>query len=131
MSLLAGPTCSGRTIASHPINSGFYVFRPSQPLFDYYMGLMQVEHKFEGRFPEQDMFNYAHRREGNMPWHSLQWTWNVNWPGVRDYEAGIKSFHGKYWDPKRGNDPTLMKMWMENMEVLKAFYRERESRRLT
>lgn len=108
------------------LNAGFYVFRPSQPVFEYYIGLLQVENKFSGRFPEQDMFNYAHRRSGNMAWRPLEWRWNVNWPTVRDYKAGVKSFHGKYWDKKRGNDPTLTNIWDERMDVLEKFYRERE-----
>ncbi|KAK3942117.1 glycosyltransferase [Diplogelasinospora grovesii] len=78
------------------LNAGFYVFQPSSLLFEYYMGLFHIENRFNGGFPEQDLFNYAHRRSSNMPWRSLQWTWNVNHSTVRDYEAGVKSFHAKY-----------------------------------
>ncbi|KAH8880884.1 nucleotide-diphospho-sugar transferase [Thozetella sp. PMI_491] len=104
------------------LNAGFFVFRPSEALLDYYLGVLEIENRFPGKFFEQDLFNYAHRREGNMPWRSLQPTWNVNWPTGKDYDAGVRSFHGKYWDPKRKHDPFLLKNWQERMVALRAFY---------
>jgi alpha-N-acetylglucosamine transferase len=109
------------------LNAGFFVLRPSRALFEYYLGLMQIEGRFGGGFVEQDMFNYAHRRAGNMPWKSLQWQWNVNFPGVRDYKAGVKSFHAKWWDRSKNNDPDLRDIWWDTWESFRKFYRDKET----
>jgi alpha-N-acetylglucosamine transferase len=108
------------------LNAGFYVFQPSMAMFDYYTGLLRIENRFEGRFPEQDLFNYAHRRDGNMPWRSLDYKWNTKWPTGRDFEAGVRSFHGKYFDSKKKHDPGLRKIWIDRLEELEAFHEERD-----
>jgi alpha-N-acetylglucosamine transferase len=99
------------------LNSGFFVLSPSTTLFGYYLSLLKASvgpARFSGRFPEQDLLNYAHRWNGNMPWKQFaDWRWNVNWPTKRDWEAGAKSFHAKYWEPKGsgGHDDMLWEMW--------------------
>jgi alpha-N-acetylglucosamine transferase len=109
------------------LNAGFYVFRPSTQLLDYYMGLLQLEDRFDGQFAEQDLFNYAHRREGNMPWRSLHWTWNVNWPSAKDYHAGARSLHGKYWGSRETHDPELWHIWKDRYDDLKAYHRDKKA----
>lgn len=109
------------------LNSGFFVLSPSTTLFNYYLSLLKASvgpARFSGKFPEQDLLNYAHRWNGNMPWKQLvDWRWNVNWPTRRDLEAGARSFHAKYWEPKGtgGHDDVLWEMWQQkkrNMEKL-------------
>lgn len=80
------------------LNAGFFVIRPSKDLFAYYESLLRVDGKFDPTFPEQNLLNYAHRRDGPMPWAPLGWRWNMNWPTMADFEGGARSFHAKYWD---------------------------------
>jgi alpha-N-acetylglucosamine transferase len=55
------------------LNCGFFVFSPSKVLFSYYASLLSLPGRFDPGFPEQNLLNYAHRREGNMPWKALVW----------------------------------------------------------
>ncbi|KAK5141576.1 hypothetical protein LTR04_002549 [Oleoguttula sp. CCFEE 6159] len=70
------------------LNCGFFVFTPSKELFAYYMSLLAIKDRFYPAFPEQNLLNYAHRKEGNMPWSHLWYGWNMNWPTVKDLEGG-------------------------------------------
>ena len=81
-------------------NAGFFVVRPSQDLFQHYLNVLQCEGRFRKNLPEQNMFNYVHRPEGNMPWTQLEPTWNVNKPNMSDYQHDIKTLHMKWWHPK-------------------------------
>jgi len=69
------------------LNCGFFVFTPSKVMFDYYVSLLRAPGKFDSGFPEQNLLNYAHRREGNMPWKVLWYGWNVNWPTENDWRG--------------------------------------------
>lgn len=108
------------------LNCGFFVFTPSKVLFDYYMSLLQLPGRFDPGFPEQNLLNYAHRRDGNMPWTPLWYGWNVNWPTERDWRGGARSFHAKYWDGDPSHDPVLKAIWREQRAEMEGFYRGRE-----
>lgn len=69
------------------LNCGFFVFTPSTALFEYYLSLLKAPGKFDPGFPEQNLLNYAHRRDGNMPWKLLWYGWNVNWPTEKDWRG--------------------------------------------
>lgn len=105
------------------LNSGFYVFAPSVALFDYYISLLKIPDRFNPTFPEQNLFNYAHRRDGNMPWALLNWRWNMNWPTMRDMQAGAKSFHAKYWDDDSTHDQALKRTWEMQRAEMEGYYR--------
>lgn len=111
---------------SNYLNCGFFVFTPSLVLFNYYMSLLKLEGRFDPGFPEQNLLNYAHRREGNMPWKPLWYGWNVNWPTEADWRGGAKSFHAKYWDGDPSHDPFLKTMWREQRAEMEGFYRGRD-----
>ncbi len=108
-------------------NVGFFVFAPSTELFDYYMSLLALPGRFDPGFPEQNLLNYAHRRDGNMPWTDLHYSWNMNWPTVRDYEGGAASFHAKFWSNDPTHDPTLKAIWQKQRVEMEAFQRGRET----
>lgn len=82
------------------LNAGIVVFKPSRELFEYHMSLTTpvAETRYNGRYPEQGLWGYAHRRNGNMPWTQLHWKWNINWAVYEDVEAGVASIHTKYWN---------------------------------
>lgn len=105
------------------LNAGFFVFRPSKELFGYYESLLKLEGRFGQQFPEQNLMNYAHRLEGNIPWQRLNWRWNANWPTVKDMDAGARSFHAKYWDSDQGHDQTLKNIWTSLRWEMEGFYR--------
>lgn len=104
------------------LNAGFFVFAPSQPLFEYYVSLLKIPGRFDPAFPEQNLFNYAHRADGNMPWQELSWRWNANWPTMRDLEAGVRSFHAKYWDGDDSHDPELKALWRGQRREMEGYY---------
>jgi len=108
-------------------NTGFFVLAPSTEIFAYYAGLVSdVANKDKlggAEFPDQDALNYAHRRDGNMPWRRLGAQWQANWPTKRDWEAGVKSFHAKYWDGDPSHDVVLREEWERVRDEMRVFYR--------
>jgi alpha-N-acetylglucosamine transferase len=112
------------------LNCGFFVFMPSQVLFDYYLSLLKLPGRFDPGLPEQNLLNYAHRRDGNMPWKALWYGWNVNWATEKDWHAGVRSFHAKYWDDDPGHDPFLKAIWREQRAEMEGFYRGRDGVRV-
>jgi len=68
-------------------NGGFLLFTPSKVSFDYYLSLLTLPGRFDTGFPEQTVLNYAHTRDGNMPWKPLWHVWNVNWPTEKDWRG--------------------------------------------
>jgi len=105
------------------LNSGFFVFTPSRQLFAYYVSLLKLPDRFNPTFPEQNLLNYAHRRDGNMPWNTLGWRWNMNWPTMRDLEGGAHSFHAKYWDDDPTHDPELKSIWRMQRVEMEGYHR--------
>ncbi|RDW76140.1 hypothetical protein BP5796_06961 [Coleophoma crateriformis] len=99
------------------LNAGCMVFRPARDLFEYYLRLAQLKDRFPGRTPEQSLWSYAHRRDGNMPWTQLHYDWNVNWATWNDSLHGIASLHSKFWeldhDPKLRDFALSIKWKME------------------
>jgi alpha-N-acetylglucosamine transferase len=112
------------------LNCGFFVFTPSKVLFDYYLSLLTLPDRFDPNYPEQNLLNYAHRRDGNMPWKPLWYGWNVNWPTEKDWAAGAKSFHAKYWDDDPSHDMFLKAIWREQRAEMEGFYRGRDGGRV-
>lgn len=85
------------------LNAGFFVMKPSLKLLNHYLSIMTVPHRFVPEFPEQNLFNYAHRSEadgGNMPWQLLDSQWNLYYPTLLDLEGGVASLHEKWWVPE-------------------------------
>ena len=77
---------------------GFFVYGPSRDLYQYYMSLLNSSQTFEPTFPEQNLLNYSHRSNGNMPWRRLHYSWNMNFPNVEDLMGGAASLHVKFWE---------------------------------
>ncbi|KAF2106641.1 hypothetical protein BDV96DRAFT_558783 [Lophiotrema nucula] len=86
-------------------NGDCLLYKPSKELFNYYVSLATLKAKgSHGAYPsEEPLWNYAHRRKGNMPWTQLHWKWNIDWVSYKDYEAGIASLNVKYWDIPEGD----------------------------
>lgn len=50
------------------LNAGIFVLQPNLELLNYYLSLTDTPDRFDPKLPEQNLLNYAHRPEGNMPW---------------------------------------------------------------
>ena len=98
------------------LNSGFFVFQPSLEMVSYYLSLLELPGRFKPNFPEQNLLNYAHRRDGNMPWTTLGNTWNIHYPLMADLKGGVKSLHEKWWSPENKDLQPWMESWRWRME---------------
>ena len=107
------------------LNAGFFVFEPSLTLLSYYLSLINTVNKFNPEFPEQNLLNYAHRGEGNMPWQQLGNTWNIHYPTVDDLHQGAKSLHEKWWDPENKDLQSYLETWRWRME---GYFEARDAR---
>ena len=114
--------------AAEYLNSGFFVLAPSTQLFDYYMSVLAIPDRFPPGLPEQNLLNYAHRPEGNMPWQPLWHGWNVNCPNEDDFYGGAKSFHDKYWTGEHPHDTMIKAVWARQRVEMERFYAERDDR---
>ncbi|KAH8687567.1 nucleotide-diphospho-sugar transferase [Tricladium varicosporioides] len=114
-------------------NAGFFLLRPSTQLFNYYISLFGLKgDRFDTRYPEQNLFNYAHRQSGNMPWSRLSHIWNIVLPNMRDVKMGVKSVHAKCWGEGNELQPLpegLRKMWWSKKEEMERFYLKREPKK--
>ncbi|KAF2646744.1 nucleotide-diphospho-sugar transferase, partial [Massarina eburnea CBS 473.64] len=83
-------------------NAGFFLFSPSAILHTYYTSLASnsSSKKFRTDCPEQNLLNYAHRKDGPMPWTTLDSKWNIVLANKNDVEKGVVSVHMKWWNGK-------------------------------
>ncbi|EME88017.1 glycosyltransferase family 8 protein [Pseudocercospora fijiensis CIRAD86] len=105
------------------LNAGFFVFEPSMELLAYYISLTDTPGRFEPELPEQNLLNYAHRRNGNMPWIQLDTKWNMHYPTVQDLEGGVATLHEKWWEPMYADLRPYLESWRWRME---GFYEGRD-----
>lgn len=130
--LMAGN--SGPSEIEHPypaprgnrLNAGFVLLKPSIQMFDHYMSVASIEGRFPGGSPEQDLWNYVHRRDGNMPWKQVNPDWTVNTPIYNDYAHGVASFHEKYW--KCDRDTKLRDVLIRSRWKMEGYFDARDLR---
>ena len=78
-------------------NGGFFICAPSQRLFRHYKKILEIPQRFNSDLMEMALLNYAHRKDGPMPWGRLPNTWSIRNPNWRDVEGGVASVHEKWW----------------------------------
>jgi len=78
-------------------NGGFFVCAPSQRLFRHYKEILDTPESFNSSLMEMALLNYAHRKDGPMPWARLPNTWSIRNPNWRDVQGGVASVHEKWW----------------------------------
>ncbi|KAJ9627229.1 hypothetical protein H2203_003691 [Taxawa tesnikishii (nom. ined.)] len=98
------------------LNAGLFVFKPSFEMLSYYISLINIPDRFNPELPEQNLLNYAHRREGNMPWTTLGNTWNIHYPSMNDLMGGVRSLHEKWWAPVNQDLGPYLESWRWRME---------------
>jgi alpha-N-acetylglucosamine transferase len=107
------------------LNGGFWLVRPDTALFAYYLRILEIPSRFDSSFMEQGLLNYAHRREGNMPWRAFEaGRWNVNWPSSKDAAYGTATLHDKFWDPANEEwiDRKLVEMWWRMQGAMEGYW---------
>jgi len=100
------------------LNAGFFVLKPDLKMLDYYLSVLNIENRYDSTLMEQNLLNYAHRREsegGNMPWTQLSTEWNIHYPSITDVKGGVKSVHEKWWAGKE-DIRSWMTAWRWRME---------------
>lgn len=108
------------------LNAGIFVLQPSLDMLNYYLSLTDTPHRFPPKLPEQNLLNYAHRPEGNMPWKHLATNWNMHYPDVSDLEGGVASLHEKWWLPVYPALTPFLTSWRWRM---KGFHEARDALR--
>ena len=105
-SYLADTTAGAAGPTGPMMNGGFFALRPNEPLFRYYAALLDAPHSFDSQFMEQALLNVAHRRDGPMPWSSLDaGLWSCNWPTPADLDRRCRCLHDKFWEGGREGGP--------------------------
>jgi len=104
-------------------NAGFLVFAPGPEIYEYYMWLANHTDRWEAIWAEQNLYNYAHRKPGNMPWMRLQDEWNVFRPSELDMLRGVKSVHGHLWE--EGYKGRRRDIWQRSYDEMTWFYGNR------
>ncbi|CAL5874783.1 uncharacterized protein PFLUO_LOCUS9085 [Penicillium psychrofluorescens] len=106
-------------------NAGVIVLSPSTELFKYYIAVLGRTELFDGFWPEQNLLNYVHRRDGPMPWGSLDLLWHLPGPTAADFEAGMAILHCKFWNPN--SDPCQQSAVSRRWEM-QGYWTGREER---
>jgi alpha-N-acetylglucosamine transferase len=78
-------------------NAGFFIFAPDLKLYSHFQEILTHKGRFDPKYPEQNLLNYAFRREGQMPWVEMEGSWHIRFPSVHDKESGVASMHDKWW----------------------------------
>ncbi|KAG9664132.1 nucleotide-diphospho-sugar transferase, partial [Aureobasidium melanogenum] len=78
-------------------NAGFFIFKPDVKLFSHFQKILTLKGRFDPKYMEQNLLNYAFRREGQMPWIEMEGSWHIRFPSVHDKESGVASMHDKWW----------------------------------
>ena len=75
---------------------------------------------------EQNLLNYAHRRDRPTPWRDFDYRWTSTYPTYKEYELGAAGLHEKYWREDRGDawlgQDKLREMWLRDREDMEGFY---------
>jgi hypothetical protein len=90
--------------------------KPSLDMLNYYISLTNTPNRFDPLLPEQNLLNYAHRPEGNMPWRHLDTKWNMHYPTAEDVKGGVFSLHEKWWKPVHVELQPFLESWRWRME---------------
>lgn len=104
-------------------SGGFFLCQPSIAMFKYYLTIAKITDRFNSNAMEQGLLNYAHRREGPMPWTDIYYKWTTTWPSMKEYEAGAHSLHEKWWDEKLFLDLDLRKLWYIARGEMEGYHR--------
>lgn len=107
------------------MTGAFFMLKPDKRMFAYYQDLIKHPGKFDMNRIPAGLFNWAHRKQGPMPWKAFKpGKWNVNHPGKQDVDGGAASMHTKFWDEanKGWLNPQLSDMWFRIQGQMEGFW---------
>ena len=79
------------------LNAGFLVIHPSQEMFDHALRVASIENRTRGDSPENALWEYIHRKDGNLPFSHLKDHWVMNSPNNGDLTHDVHAVHEKFW----------------------------------
>ncbi len=112
---------------SNYFSGGVFLAQPSIELFNHYLSVAEIEDRFDSNAMEQGLLNYAHRKDGPMPWAEVNYIYTTTWPSMKEYEAGAHSLHEKWWDLGIELDLDLRKLWFIAKGEMLGFHEAHES----
>ena len=112
---------------SNYFSGGVFLAQPSIELLNYYLSIAEIEDRFDSNAMEQGLLNYAHRKDGPMPWAEVNYIYTTTWPSMKEYKAGAHSLHEKWWDLGIQLDPDLRKLWFIAKGEMLGFHEAHES----
>jgi alpha-N-acetylglucosamine transferase len=104
-------------------NAGFFIFSPNPKLFEHFKKILSIEGRFDPKYMEQNLLNYAFRRAGQMPWTEIEYQWHIRFPSIKDKEAGVASMHDKWWSAHM--DKKLQPYYTSVRWKMEGFYEAR------
>ncbi len=113
------------------MSAGFMVLQPSVELFNHYMSILKIENRFEPSAPEQNLLNYAHRRDGPMPWTEITYTWTTTSPSMAHYKAGAASLHEKFWLLSTPMENEMRNLWFTARDDMYAYHKPSDHHQLS
>ena len=90
-------------------------------MFEYYISVLNIEGPFDTSMMEQNLLNYAHRRDRLMLWRDFDYRWTSTYPMYKEYELGAAALHEKYWREDRG-DAWLGQVKLRDREDMEGVY---------
>ncbi|KAL4905026.1 hypothetical protein BDW74DRAFT_168151 [Aspergillus multicolor] len=105
-------------------NAGFLLYIPNARLLQYYKCLLTKPELWSYGFLDQDLLNYAHHREGRMPWQQLHSSWHRNHPLDDHFNNNIASLHVKWWEGSP-ETPAINAYARQKWREMKSFWKKR------
>ncbi|KAF2181786.1 glycosyltransferase family 8 protein [Zopfia rhizophila CBS 207.26] len=106
--------------------AGFFMLRPNKQIFNYYTALLDIENRFNPKYMEQNLLNYAHRWNGPMPWKELAYTWNIRSVNDNDIEKGVASMHEKWWEEPLSGSKKVKDIFTSMRHQMEGYYQARD-----
>ena len=102
--------------------AGFFLLQPSKELFNYYTALLDIPMRFDPKYMEQNLLNYAHRWDGPMPWKEIAYTWNIRSVNDNDLDKGVVSMHEKWWEKPLSDSQRVKDIFQKVRWKMEGFY---------
>lgn len=103
-------------------SGGFFVVQPSLLMYNHYLTISKIEGRFDSNSMEQSLLNYAHRKDGPMPWNEILYLWTTTWPSRKELQAGAATLHEKWWDQSLRLDPAMRQLWLNAKADMYLYY---------
>ncbi|KAJ4298233.1 hypothetical protein N0V90_006132 [Kalmusia sp. IMI 367209] len=84
-------------LQSSSFSAGFFLIAPDRQIYEHFLSVMGLFHRFDPFTMEQSLLNYVFRRDGQMPWRELHWKWSATWPNEKDLQMEVVTLHEKLW----------------------------------